>query len=112
MHILRPIGTSQNIVVVPRAYATSGITISFRDETTNTSTTITPTVTNADGYMTLSSIYNVEEGTFYVFEVILSSTTIYRGRVYCTSQTDLKQYTVNENEYVTENSYNNEFIVL
>jgi len=62
--------------------------------------------------MTLSSIYNVNESTFYVFEVILSSTTIYRGRVYCTSQTDLKQYTVNENQYVTQNSYDNEFIVL
>lgn len=112
MHILKPIGTSQNIVVVPRTYATSGITINLRDESTNTSTTITPTVTNSDGYMTLSSIYNVNEGTFYVFEVLLSSTTIYRGRVYCTAQTDLKQYTVNENEYVTENSYDNEFIVL
>jgi hypothetical protein len=112
MHILKPIATSQDIVVVPRSYATSGITIELTDEDTNTTATLTPSVSNSDGYMTLSSIYSVKEGTFYTFKVILSSAIIYRGRVYCTSQIDLKQYTVNENEYVTENSYDNEFIVL
>lgn len=89
-----------------------GLTIYLTDENTNTTATISPTVTELDGYMSLAYTYNVKEATFYVMKVELGSEVIYRGRVYCTSQTDLKQYTVNENEYVTQNSYDNEFIVL
>lgn len=89
-----------------------GLTIYLTNESTNTTATISPTVTELDGYMSLAYTYDVDEATFYVMKVQLGSVVIYRGRVYCTSQTDLKQYTVNENEYVTENSYDNEFIVL
>jgi hypothetical protein len=89
-----------------------GLTIYLTNESTNTTATISPTVTELDGYMSLAYTYDVDEATFYVIKVQLGSVVIYRGRVYCTSQTDLKQYTVNENEYVTENSYDNEFIVL
>jgi len=112
MNILRPIATAQTITVVPRSSASSGITIELTDENTNSSTTITPSVTNTDGYMALEAIFSVLEGTFYNFSVILSGGIIYRGKLYCTAQTDLKQYTVNENQYVTENTYSNEFIVL
>lgn len=89
-----------------------GLTIYLTDESTNTTATISPTVTESAGYMSLAYTYDVNEATFYVMKVVLGSEVIYRGRVYCTAQTDLKQYTVNENEYVTENSYDNEFIVL
>ena len=89
-----------------------GLTIYLTNEDTNTTATISPTVTESAGYMSLAYTYDVDEATFYVIKVVLGSQVIYRGRVYCTSQTDLKQYTVNENEYVTENSYDNEFIVL
>jgi hypothetical protein len=113
MHIVQPIATTQAIVLVPRAFAEgSEVAVYLTDESTNTTATITPSVTEADGYMTLAAIYDVNEGTFYTLEVVLSGTVIYRGRVFCTSQTDLAQYTVNENQYVTEDSYNNEFIVL
>jgi len=89
-----------------------GLTVYLTDESTNTTATISPTVTEGDGYMALSYAYSVIEGTFYTIKVVLGSNIIYRGRVFCTGQTDLEKYTVNEGQYVKENSYNNEFIVL
>jgi hypothetical protein len=89
-----------------------GLTVYLTNEDTNTTATISPTVTESNGYMSLAYVYTVSEGTFYTIKVTLGSTVIYRGRVFCTTQTDLKQYTVNENQYVTENTYSNEFIVL
>lgn len=37
---------------------------------------------------------------------------IYRDTVFCTDQTDYRKYTVNQGEYTTENTYDNDFIVL
>tara|TARA_R110000868_G_scaffold17108_1_gene75564 strand:+ start:189 stop:623 length:435 start_codon:yes stop_codon:yes gene_type:complete len=106
-------GTLEGIVCVQSALnVLDRLTVYLTDESTNTTATISPTVTEAKGYMTLNYTYSVIEGTFYTIKVVLGSTVIYRGRVFCTSQTDLAQYTVNENQYVTEDSYNNEFIVL
>jgi hypothetical protein len=89
-----------------------GVTLYLTNEQTNTTAVINPKVTEADGYMYLDSVYSVEEGVFYNIRLEYDSTDIYRGKVYCTSQTNLKQYTLNENDYVEEERRDNTFIVI
>lgn len=89
-----------------------GVTIYLTNEQTNTTAEINPRITEMDGYMDLNAVYSVEEGVFYNIRVEYSGLDIYRGKVYCTSQTNLKQYTLNENDYVEEQSRDNTFIVI
>lgn len=112
MHILKPVNYIQTITVVPREYALSEVTLYLINEQTNTTDTIVPTITEVNGYMLLSAIYIVEEGVFYNVKIEYDNLDIYRGKVYCTSQTNLKQYTLNENDYVEETSGDNTFIVI
>ena len=89
-----------------------GVLVYLTNEQTNTTATINPKITEADGYMYLESVYSVSEGTFYNIRVEYDSQIIYRGKVYCTSQTNYQKYTVNQGQYVTENTHDNSFIVL
>jgi hypothetical protein len=89
-----------------------GVSLYLTNEQTNTTATINPKITEIDGYMQLNAIYSVEEGVFYNIRVEYDNLDIYRGKVYCTSQTNLKQYTLNENDYVEEDSRDNTFIVI
>ena len=89
-----------------------GVTLYLTNEQTNTTSTINPKITEIDGYMQLNAIYSVEEGVFYNIRVEYDDLDIYRGKVYCTSQTNLKQYTLNDNDYVEEDSRDNTFIVI
>lgn len=43
---------------------------------------------------------------------LVEKEVIYRDTVFCTDQTDYQKYTVNQGEYVTENTHDNDFIVL
>ena len=89
-----------------------GVSLYLTNEQTNTTATINPKITEIDGYMQLNAIYSVEEGVFYNIRVEYDNLDIYLGKVYCTSQTNLKQYTLNENDYVEEDSRDNTFIVI
>jgi hypothetical protein len=118
MNILKVYPASQTIKVVPRA-ATGTITMSFTDELENTTYAVTTGLTTAyaDGYLTItttfaSSTLRPAEGRFYTFTVDDQNGEVYRGRAYCTAQTDFEKYTVNQGAYTTENTYDNEFIVL
>jgi hypothetical protein len=118
MNILKVYPASQTIKVVPRA-ATGTITMSFTDELENTTYAVTTGLTTAyaDGYLTITTTFALSdlrpaEGRFYTFTVDDQNGEVYRGRAYCTAQTDFEKYTVNQGAYTTENTYDNEFIVL
>lgn len=106
-------GTLEGALCVEEAVKDiDGVTIYLTNEQTNTTAEINPRITEMDGYMDLNAVYSVEEGVFYNIRVEYSGLDIYRGKVYCTSQTNLKQYTLNENDYVEEQSRDNTFIVI
>lgn len=52
------------------------------------------------------------EGRFYTFFVYNNDGVQYKGRLFCTAQTDYDKYTVNQNVYTEEQSADNEFILL
>lgn len=118
MNILKVYPASQTIKVVPRA-ASGTIAMSFVDELENTTYAVTSGLTTAyaDGYLTItttfaSSTLRPAEGRFYTFTVSDANGEVYSGRAFCTAQTDFDKYTVNQGAYTTENTYDNEFIVI
>lgn len=89
-----------------------GVTLYLTNENTNTTATINPTITESNGYMSLSAEFSLVSGTFYGMKIFKGSNLIYRDRAFVTSQTEFDKYTVNQSVYTEEDSYNNEFIVL
>ena len=103
----------QNIKFIPRE-AASSVTLTLTNKNTRTSTNVSVGVSNSDGYMTLSSAaFSLVEGTNYSMEVAnQSGDVIYRDTIFCTNQTDYDKFDIHKDEYVTEDTFDNEFIVL
>jgi len=89
-----------------------GVTLYLINENTNTTATINPSITESNGFMSLSATFSLVGGTFYGMKIFKGSNLIYRDRVFVTSQTEYDKFTVNQNVYTEETSYNNEFILL
>jgi hypothetical protein len=88
------------------------ISIHLTSESTNETQILNPTITEADGFMVLSTEFSLVSGVFYGLKVFDGSTLIYRGRVFVTSQTDFDKFSVNEGVYIKEESFNNDFVIL
>jgi hypothetical protein len=116
MKHLLPTTDIQSIKIIPRVYSTS-VTMDLRDDSTNTTVSITPTATKVGNYIQLSNVFDLKEGRFYDLKVIETSTQniIYRDKIFCTSQstdqTNNESYSVNKDEYKSK-SGNNDFIIL
>ena len=111
MHILQVSESSQSIVIIPRSFPAS-VTLQLVDESKNTTATPSVSVASANGFMTLTGTFSLTDSRYYGLKVFDGSTLIYRDRVFVTSQTEYDKYTVNQNIYTEEESYNNEFILL
>ena len=69
--------------------------------------------------MELSNTFNfLKEGRFYDLKIVDVQTQeiIYMGKVFCTAQeidqTLDKEYSINKGVYITENTRNNDYVVL
>jgi hypothetical protein len=89
------------------------------DEQTNKSETITAATSSDGNYLTASMTFGssnapFREGHFYTLEVLDGSTLIYRDKLFCTAQTPVTQsrYNVNKDVYDTNDTHNNDYIVL
>ena len=105
--------TPSFIKFIPREAASSA-TLTLTNKNTRTSETVSVAVSNSNGYMTLySGIPTLVENTNYSMEVKNSSgDVIYRDTIFCTNQTDFDKFDVHKDDYVTEDTFDNEFIVL
>ena len=110
MHILQVSDSIQSIVVIPRTYPIS-VTIEVTDESKNTTSSPSVSVSNSNGYMTISGVFTLVKSRFYTINVFDGTDLIYRGKIFCTDQTIFDKYSVNEGEYVKEQSYDNEYII-
>lgn len=136
MKILTTSTSAQQLEIIPRSYA-STITVKLRNESTNEVTTISSISTTTDkGYLQFSTAYDLEESIFYELTILEDSSVIYKDKIFCTNQT-IADYSVNvdiltwdqeigiwdliENQwdtegvidiYETEDSYNNDYILL
>ncbi len=102
----------QTIKFIPRELVSSVI-LTLTNKNTRTSFTVSVSVVNSNGYMSLTGSFSLVENTNYSMEVTnTSGDVIYRDTIFCTNQTDFDKFDVHKDEYVTEDTFDNEFIVL
>lgn len=111
MKILTTSTDAQQMTIIPRSYPAL-IDIRLRDESRNIVTLIEDVATTTNkGYLIFSTAYALTENVFYELTILDGSNVIYKDKVFCTDQV-IADYTVNENEYITENTYDNDYILL
>ena len=104
--------STQTIKFIPRESASS-VTLTLINKNTRTPFTVSVEVVNSDGYMSLTGSFSLTEGTNYSMEVTNDSgDVIYRDTIFCTNQTDFDKFDVHKDDYITEDTFDNEFIVL
>lgn len=108
MHIVTT--SSSLIYFVPRAFETS-VSVVITDEETNTSTTESLTATIETNFLHITPSYTFKEGRYYSFRVN-GSTELYRGKIYCTNQTDFDKFSINSGEftYYEDTDNDNQYI--
>ena len=110
--------SSQTLKIIPRSYA-STVSMILRDDSTNNETTYSSISTTTDkNYLVISKALSpvLVEGRFYDLTVKEGTSIIYKDKIFCTDQTinqsNNDYYSVNEGEYTTENSYDNDYIII
>ena len=111
MEILTTSTSNQSLKIVPRTDASSP-TLSLTDKSTRTTSTVSVSKTSEGDYMVLTGTFSLKEGNQYAFRVKDGSTEIYRGLIFCTDQSNLDKYFANSGEYVEEESYDNDFVII
>jgi hypothetical protein len=105
MIILRKQDTAQTLTFIPRVMSAN--TIVLRNETTSEETTISATFSLSSYYLTTSTIFDLDENTFYNLTIKNGANIVYKDIIFCTNQAN-DTYTVNQNDYVA-NVTNNEY---
>lgn len=111
---------NQNLYFIPRVYLTSGVTLKLTDDitfddATNTSATFTREGDFIKGEVSFS---NLKEDRFYTLRFVRDSDSevLYKDKLFVTNQTieqvngDL--YSINNGEYIEQETSNNDYIVL
>jgi hypothetical protein len=111
MNILTTSASAQNLQIIPRSFPAS-VSARLTNESTNTTQTQTIAPTSANGYMTLNAAWTLKEANFYLLEVFSGVNLIYRGRVFCTDQTNFEKFTVNAGVYDQETAGDNTFVII
>lgn len=116
MKILSTSTSAQTLKVIPREYVSTA-TLVLRDDQTNEQTTFSDiTLTQTGDYSVISQAFSLKEGYYYDITISSTGNVIYKDKIFCTDQTvDQSQnsyYTINQNEYTTDTSYDNDYIIL
>jgi len=106
---------AQTIKIIPRSYA-SNVSMILRDDSTNADVTYSVSTTTDKNYLVLSQALSLTEGRFYDLTIKEGTSVIYKDKVFCTDQTvdqdTNNYYSVNDGEYVSDTSYDNDYIIL
>jgi len=142
MIVLKTTTAQQNFKIIPRTYGNQFTLSIRDDSTNVTQTYEINNATTFGDYLTFNQAFNpvLVEGHFYdiklfsdpnfwntnyfLWEVYnefwnIDTTnidTIFKDRIFCTDQeidqSDNLYYKINQNQYITDNSYNNDYIVI
>tara|TARA_R110001592_G_scaffold77410_1_gene233026 strand:- start:152 stop:499 length:348 start_codon:yes stop_codon:yes gene_type:complete len=112
------IGTngSKTFKVIPREFVNT-IAITLISESTGVSISRNPTAFTDGNYMAFTGSFGtLTEADFYTLEIKSGTVVIYKDRVFCTDQTvnqvNNDYYSVNDGVYNTEDSFDNDYIIL
>jgi len=65
-----------------------------------------------DIFSTVSGQFSFRENEYYGIKLIDNGGELYKGIFFCTDQTDFDKFDVHKNEYIAEQSYDNEYITV
>lgn len=138
MKVLKPTTDEQTFYFIPQSYQISEF-LSLRDDQTNETVVYTPTMVQENDFIKVTGVFNLVEGHFYDVELVRdydvwnTNDDIWQlspdnwedskrvknyaiDKIFCTDQDTNqelnKRYSVNKGVYETENSYDNDYIVL
>lgn len=103
--------------IIPRVFSVGVLTVKITSESTNTPISVNSTASINGNYLQFASIFGtLVEGQFYILEVSNSSEIIYKDKMFCTDQTINQTandyYSINKNQFVSEDSASNEYIII
>lgn len=128
----------QTIQIIPRDYVEIANLV-LRDDSTNETIVKEVQITNADGYSSITTTWDLKEGRFYDlslqndanlwntnldqwqlanynWEDSLPNDEYYKDKIFCTDQRinqELREYyALNTGQFVTEQSYDNDYIII
>jgi len=78
-----------------------GYTYTLTDESTKEAITNSINATLSGNYYTADLNFSPVEGRYYYLEIKQGDAVAYRGKLFCTNQSDLEKYTINANTYTT-----------
>lgn len=139
MKILTTSTDAQTLRFVPREYVTSA-TLYIRDDSTNVTTNEVVSLVQDGDELVYTASFSLKEGRFYDFDFVVdpnlweqntlnwdmnfdkwedsqgAALSLYKDKIFCTDQTldqtEDEYYSVNKNEYVTEDTYDNDYIII
>ena len=119
MKVLTTSGLIQTFKVIPREYVTTATAV-LTDDSTKTVTTYTSLgCTTSDNHLSVPITFSpvLVEGRYY--DLVLKNSSdkiIYLDKIFCTDQgVDQEydqEYTINKNEYTSDTSFDNDFIII
>jgi len=103
--------------IIPREFTVGNLTVTLTSESTNTPISVVSTSLLSGNYLQFASVFGtLVEGQFYVLDVSNGSEVIYKDKVFCTdqtiNQTSNDYYSINKDQYVSEDSASNEYIII
>ena len=115
MKVLNSGTGSQTLKIIPREYVTSASMI-ITDDQTNVSVTYSVAPTTDKNYLVIANNFTTALVNDHFYDMELQKTdgtVIYRDKILITDDTTTKgQYSINQSEYTTDTSFDNDFIVL
>ena len=111
MIILTTSTDAQTFKIIPRS-TPSSVTFELTDKSKRTTSAVSVTVSNSNGYMSITGTFGLVANRFYSYIVKDGDTVIYRGSIFCTDQTDYNVFDVHSGDYTTEDSYDNDFVII
>jgi hypothetical protein len=140
MKILRTTLDPQTIEFIPRRYNTTG-TVAIRDESTNMIRLYNSELTQVGDLLSITESFELVEGRMYelaissdpnvwgnistewqlndlLWDAISASIdyTVYRDKIFCTDenvdQRSLSYYKINKGQFISDDSFDNDYIII
>lgn len=102
--------TSQVIKFVARNVSAS-YDVVITDEQSKEVTSKTISSIEVGNYQQMDLSFTCSEAKYYTIEMYTSGDLQYRGKMFCTNQTELPKYTITKDQYKEETSSDNEYII-
>lgn len=103
--------------IIPRFFTENTLIFNLKSESTNEVISYEKAPVLDKNYLVCNLDFGqLKEGEYYTLDVLLQNSVIYKDKVFCTDQNINQEnnayYTVNKDEYVEDESGNNDFIIL